>query len=289
MAIPRTSSLLAAQEAFASVASTSPNNCKYPSLDLSPTSTDNEPIISIAKNFLSSTCPKLLDVLNSHPDQTSSTDRLIKIGRNIHATLFYGQHRQDDLSPDTISASLDRLVKECSSLSDLLSSNPNNNKVPKVRYGRTNLQMPILSLGCMRFQQSWNRSGPNVKDMSQVSDECQDNLINIIRYAVHCGMNHIETALGYGSSELQIGHALKVLMEEEYGGIKREDLIIQTKGFISKNMSKADFKRSIEEQIERLGVGYVDLFSVHGVNTEDHLDWLFRNGEDKGDLIDAVR
>ena len=33
---------------------------------------------------------------------------------------------------------------------------------------------------------------------------------------------------------------------------------------------------------------YVDLFSVHGLNTDDHLDWLFNHGE-KGNLIDAVR
>lgn len=118
--------------------------------------------------------------------------------------------------------------------------------------------------------------------MSQVQSECQENLINILRHAIHCGVNHIETALGYGCSEMQIGEALKVLFDE---GIKREDLIIQTKGFIGGHMSKDDFKSSILQQIERLGVGYVDLFSVHGVNTADHLEWLFG----KGELIEAVR
>jgi hypothetical protein len=283
MAIPRTSSLLAAQEAFASVAASPSSNCKYSSLDLNPTSEDNAQIISVAKNFLSSTCPHLLEVLDSHPDQSSSSDRLIKIGRNINATLRYG--KAQNLSPQIIDASLDRLVKECSSLANLL-SNPNGVSIPKVRYGRTNLQMPIVSLGCMRFQQSWNRGGTPITKMSDVTNECQENLVNILRHAIHCGVNHIETALGYGSSEMQIGQALKVLFEED--GIKREDLIVQTKGFISQNMSKNDFKSSIVQQIERLGVGYVDLFSVHGVNTEDHLDWLFRHG-DKGDLIDAVR
>ena len=219
-------------------------------------------------------------MLNDHVDRKSSNDRLVKIGRNINATLRYGKEKQ--LDQEVTSASLDRLVKECAALATLLQT---PSSVPKVRYGRTNIQMPIVTLGCMRFQQSWNRGGKPVTDMSQVQDECQENLVNILRHSIHCGVNHIETALGYGCSEMQIGEALKVLFEE---GVKREDLIIQTKGFISENMTKNDFKSSIVQQIERLGVGYVDLFSVHGVNTADHLDWLFRHGE-KGDLIEAVR
>ena len=80
--------------------------------------------------------------------------------------------------------------------------------------------------------------------------------------------------------------ALKVLFEE--GVCKREDLIIQTKGGISATTSKSDYKSQILQQIKTLGVDYVDLFSVHGLNTDDHLDWLFNHGE-KGNLIDAVR
>lgn len=271
----RVSSLLAAEEAFASVATGT--NCKYTALDLNPTSEDNEQIITVAKTFLSNTCPQLLEVLDSHPDRKSSNDRLVKIGRNINATLRYGKEKQRD--EDVTNASLDRLVKECTSLANLLTTPAS---VPKVRYGRTNIQMPIVSLGCMRFQQSWNRGGKPITKMEQIEDECQENLVNILRHAIHCGVNHIETALGYGCSELQIGQALKVLFEE--GVVKREDLIIQTKGFISSSMTKNDFKLSIVQQIDRLGMGYVDLFSVHGLNTQDHLDWLFDHN-----LIDAVR
>ena len=230
---------------------------------------------------MSSTCPELLTVFESHYDQNSANDRLVKIGRNINATLRYDKAKGRDQA--VTNASLNRLVKECASLATLLETPA---QVPKVRYGRTELQMPIVTLGCMRFQQSWNRGGTPVKTMEQVETECQQNLINIIKHSIHCGINHIETALGYGSSELQIGSALKVLFDS--GEVKREDLIIQTKGFITSSMTKNDFKSSIVQQIERLGVGYVDLFSVHGLNTEDHLEWLFDHG-DKGNLIDAVR
>lgn len=37
-----------------------------------------------------------------------------------------------------------------------------------------------------------------------------------------------------------------------------------------------------------MGLDYVDLFSVHGLNTNDHYEWLFNHGE-KGNLIEAVR
>lgn len=124
-------------------------------------------------------------------------------------------------------------------------------------------------------------------DMNQVQEECQKNLVNILKYAIHCGMNHIETASMYGCSELQLGDAFKELFRE--GIVKREDLIVQTKGPVNGNMSKSDYKSSILGQINRLGVGYIDLFSVHGMNTEDHLGWLFENNGEKGNLIEAVR
>lgn len=136
------------------------------------------------------------------------------------------------------------------------------------------------------FQQSWNRGGKPIKSPDQLEKECQDNLVNILRHAINCGVTHIETALGYGCSEMQIGLALKVLFDE--GFCKREDLIIQTKGGISESTSKSDYKASICEQLKRLGLDYVDLFSVHGLNTNDHYEWLFNHGE-KGDLIDALR
>lgn len=151
--------------------------------------------------------------------------------------------------------------------------------------------MPIVTLGCMRFQQSWNRGGPNNPPITlpaQLDQECQENLVNILRHAIHCGVNHIETAKGYGCSELQIGLALKVLFAE--GVCTRDDLIIQTKGGISSSTTKEEYKSSILQQIATLGVEYVDLFSVHGVNTMDHVEWLFNHGEEKGgNLIDAVR
>mmetsp|Transcript_1325 Transcript_1325/g.2850 ORF Transcript_1325/g.2850 Transcript_1325/m.2850 type:complete len:655 (-) Transcript_1325:174-2138(-) len=281
---------------------------RYSTFDLGSTSGDNEPIAEAARKFLSSACPELLAILENHYDEGSARDRLVKIGRSINATLRYGQatierkNRGESAqmgvwSPDEeeeyigseverkikTDDILQRLVRECKDLAELLSSPA---KVPTVRYGRTGIQMPIVTLGCMRFQQSWNRGGKPITTPEQLDAECQENLVRILKHAVHCGVHHVETAKGYGCSELQIGLALKTLFEE--GVCKREDLIIQTKGGISSSTSKSDFKSQIVQQIKTLGLDYVDLFSVHGLNTNDHVEWLFNHGE-KGNLIDAVR
>ena len=194
-------------------------------------------------------------------------------------------------------ASLRRLATECADLAVLLSETTSDTsssssssspppKVPTVRYGRTGIDMPIVSLGCMRFQQTWNSS--SVHSSEQVDGGCQDNLLRILRHAVKCGIYHIETARGYGCSELQLGMALRTLFDE--GTCEREKLIIQTKGGISSSTTKDEYKLQILEQIERLGLEYVDLFSVHGANTPDHHHWLFhRSEEDGGRLIEAVR
>ena len=60
-----------------------------------------------------------------------------------------------------------------------------------------------------------------------VDEECQRNCVAIIKRSMELGINHFETARGYGCSELQYGIALKKCMDE--GLFKREDFVLQTK------------------------------------------------------------
>ena len=137
------------------------------------------------------------------------------------------------------------------------------NAVPKVRFGRTELQMPIVTCGGMRMQQSWNRGGAAVKDESDITAECQANFVAILRQALALGINHFETARGYGCSEMQYGMALKTLLGS--GEVKREDIIVQTKAGASS--SAADFRQTLETCFSTLGLDYVDLFAFHGITT----------------------
>lgn len=245
-----------------------------------------EKCIQIARSFLDKTCQELLATLDNSKD---SNDRLIKIGRNIQATLTFANATTDDKNnrEEKAVGALSLLAEECAGLAKILSGNETR-RVPKVRYGKTEIQMPVVTMGCMRFQQSWNRGdkSTNVENIDQVDKECQENLVNILKHSIQMGVNHIETAKGYGCSEMQLGHALKKLFDEKF--VKREDLIIQTKGPVDGNMTVKSYKKSIITQLQRLKIKYADLFSVHGLNSENDLKWLFNNDTEKGNLIDAL-
>jgi len=240
-------------------------------------------VIVMARKFLEFASPSLLKILDSHADKKSAEDRLIKIGRNAFSTVLrYGTNGTSQ-DPTKLEASLALLAEEVNLLASVLEGKTPK-KVPTVRFGKTELQMPIVTLGCMRFQQSWNRGKGNaVLDMTQVEDECQENLVNILRYAYQCGVTHIETATMYGSCQLQLGFALKQLFDS--GEIKREDLIIQTKLPVG-NITAAAYRDGILASIRSLQLDYVDLFAVHGLNLQSDYDTLFENP--KGNLCEAL-
>ncbi|WP_428390123.1 aldo/keto reductase [Mucisphaera sp.] len=119
------------------------------------------------------------------------------------------------------------------------------------RFGQTGLPMPVFSTGGMRYQDGWKD-----KPLDEIPAEIQENLNNTIRRGWELGITHIETARGYGPSERQLGVVLPEL--------DREKLILQTK--IGPTEEGDEFLVHFEESLERLGVDYVDLLSLHGIN-----------------------
>jgi len=227
-------------------------------------------MIELAKIFLDSTSPETLKIILAKSGrERDAHDRLIKIGRSIVSTRRLGE-RDPDFDEEKVDATLDLTLHEAESLAEQLNSIPEKESkprttklVPKVRFGKTELQMPILTLGCMRFQQSWNHGdGPAIRTIDQVQDECQENLVAIMKHAIANGCNHIETAAAYGCSEIQIGETLQVLFKE--GFCTRDELILQTKGGINASMTREQLRAKFMSQLERLKVEYVDLFSIHG-------------------------
>jgi len=71
------------------------------------------------------------------------------------------------------------------------------------RFGRTNVQIPVISCGGMRYQHKWQDVAP--QDIPRAN---QENLEACIHRALELGINHIETARGYGTSEMQLGAVL---------------------------------------------------------------------------------
>ena len=145
-----------------------------------------------------------------------------------------------------------------------------NSSIPKRRFGRTEIQMPVLSLGGMRFQQSWKDLEPK-----EIKNQEQDVLQKIIKYASQKGMHHIETARHYGTSERQIGWALRQIDDP-----KRT---LQTK--VPPNDDPLIFEQELELSMSRLGSKKIDLLAIHGINLPNHLDMTIRpNG-----CLDVVR
>ena len=131
------------------------------------------------------------------------------------------------------------------------------------RFGRTELQMPVFSCGGMRYQFKWE-DVPN----NEIPADNQANLETTIRRAVEVGINHIETARSYGTSEMQLGRVLPKF--------PREKLIVQTK--ISPKADAKEFRETFEQSLQNLQLDYVDLLGLHGINHPESLDYSIRPG-----------
>lgn len=121
------------------------------------------------------------------------------------------------------------------------------------RFGKTNLSLSVFSLGTMRCLSS------------------QTVFTQTIAKAIALGINHFETAKGYGKSEEYLGIALKEL------SIPRESVVITTK--LLPTPDPAVMEQAIAQSLERLQVDYLDCLAIHGINTAEHLDWVLA---DKG-------
>lgn len=138
------------------------------------------------------------------------------------------------------------------------------------RFGRTELQMPLFSCGGMRYQYKW-------QDVPawQIPKDNQQNLEATIRRSIEVGINHIETARSYGTSELQLGRILSTF--------PRNQLIVQTK--IGPTSNSKEFQREFEKSLANLKLDYVDLLGIHGINTRE----LLHDSVRPGGCLDVAR
>ena len=132
------------------------------------------------------------------------------------------------------------------------------------RFGRTELAMPVFSCGGMRYQYKWQDVAPK-----EIPPESQANLEACVQRALELGINHIETARGYGTSEMQLGRILPAL--------PRDKIIVQTK--VSPKATAKEFLSTFETSMKYLRLDHVDLLALHGINNRQLLDFaLHKNG-----------
>jgi len=129
------------------------------------------------------------------------------------------------------------------------------------RFGKTELQ--VFSCGGMRYQYKWQDL-----PLKDIPPDNQENLEATIRKSVELGINHIETARFYGTSEIQLGQILPKF--------PRDKLIIQTK--ISPEEDSQIFRANFDKSLSYLNLDYVDLLGLHGINTPELFDASMRSG-----------
>jgi predicted aldo/keto reductase-like oxidoreductase len=117
------------------------------------------------------------------------------------------------------------------------------------RFGKTNLRLSVFSLGTMRY----------------LADA--ENAYKTVEKALELGINHIETAKGYGKSEEYLGAALTAGLS-----VTRNQIYITSK--IPPTADADTMRRSIDESLERLNLDYLDCLGIHGLNTWEHLEWV---------------
>jgi aryl-alcohol dehydrogenase-like predicted oxidoreductase len=140
------------------------------------------------------------------------------------------------------------------------------------KLGNTGLIVSEVALGSMQFGGRMN--------MGNLS---QEDTTRMVKQALDRGINFIDTADVYslGESETLLGHALK--------GV-RHDIVLATKvrlpmggNFNHSGATRVNIMREIEASLRRLQTDYIDLYQVHGWDSNTPLEETLRT------LNDVVR
>lgn len=115
-----------------------------------------------------------------------------------------------------------------------------------MKLGKTNLEVPVLALGCMRL------AGAEQKQAAK-----------FLETAMELGLNFFDHADIYGGGACETAFA--ALVKE--AGIKREDMLLQSKcGIVPGTMfdfSKEHILKSVDGILERLHTDYLDVLLLH--------------------------
>lgn len=134
----------------------------------------------------------------------------------------------------------------------------------KRRLGQTDIHVSVLGLGTVKFGRNQNVKYPHAFQLPTESE-----LVDLLSYAQDMGINLLDTAPAYGSSETRLGKLLAT---------RRQDWIIVTKvgeqfseGVSYFDFSYAGMQKSIDESLLRLNTDYLDIVLVHSNGQDVHL------------------
>lgn len=127
-------------------------------------------------------------------------------------------------------------------------------------FGNSGVKVSALGFGAMRLPQE------RIKGKSQIK---QEKSVEIMQRAFELGVNYVDTAYNYneGESELAVGKALKGWRDKVYLSTKMPTWMVE---------KKDDYRRFLEEQLERLKVEYIDFYHFHFLNEDNFKDKVLK-------------
>jgi aryl-alcohol dehydrogenase-like predicted oxidoreductase len=119
-----------------------------------------------------------------------------------------------------------------------------------VRFGRTELNVSVMGLGC---------GGPSRIGLNNNKSDAES--VNIIRGAIDAGVNFIDTAEAYRTEGL-VGEVLQQ--------VGRDKIVVSSKKSYRKEISPALLREGLEGSLKRLKTDYIDIYNLHGVSLNDY-------------------
>jgi predicted aldo/keto reductase-like oxidoreductase len=123
------------------------------------------------------------------------------------------------------------------------------------RFGRTGRMLSVITLGGMRYRHGWD--APREQIPGDMREECQ----RMVQLGLAAGINHIETAHGYGKSE----HCYGLVLNDDLR-IPRSRYHLMTKGAPA---TAGEARRLVEAQLTGLKTDHIDLYGWHGINNAE--------------------
>jgi aryl-alcohol dehydrogenase-like predicted oxidoreductase len=138
------------------------------------------------------------------------------------------------------------------------------------KLGNTGLIVSEIALGSMQFGGKMNMGNLG-----------QDGTTRMVKQALDLGVNFIDTADVYslGESETLLGTALKGLRKEIVLATKVR-LPMEAKNFNHSGATRVNIMREIEASLQRLQTDYIDLYQVHGWDSNTPLEETLRTLDD---------
>jgi aryl-alcohol dehydrogenase-like predicted oxidoreductase len=137
------------------------------------------------------------------------------------------------------------------------------------KLGNTGLIVSEVALGTMQFGGKMNMGNLGQEDTTRM-----------VKLALDRGINFVDTADVYslGESETLVGNALKGVREEIVLATKVR--LPMNKNFNRSGATRVNIMREVEDSLRRLQTDYIDLYQVHGWDSNTPLEETLRTLDD---------